>query len=255
MSSPLWQLLIGHRVMGMKVTIRGDWPGVVTLRSGFAKGVARPWNESVEDAHLRVDRGSTGFVRSAHQSLVDLGAPAVTSPPLPVPRIPMWRDAGFKPWLELHMYGRDIMRKPRAPDRPVVEGSESEWQQAVAIDARAFDQTWRLGPLGLDEARHATATSMFSVVHDDEGRVAGFVIVGIGSRIGYLQRVAVDPDMRGLGHGRALVRAAIRWTHERGGTSLLLNTQPDNQSAAALYVAEGFHRIANRLSVLRRDAG
>lgn len=238
----------------MKVSVRGDWPGVVTLRAGFAKGVARPWNESRADAHLRVDRGSVGFVKSAHSALIDLGAPAVTSPPLPVPRMSMWRDAGFAPWLELHMYGRDLMRKPPAPAHVVETGDAAAWTSAIAIDGRAFDEVWQLGPLGLAEAREATSTSVFSVVRDVEGTVAGFVIVGIGSRIGYLQRVAVDPEARGQGYGRALVRFAIRWTTEHGGTSLLLNTQPDNDLAARLYRSEGFSRIPNRLSVLRREA-
>lgn len=238
----------------MKVTVRGGWPGQVTLRSGFAKGVARPWNESIQDAHLRVDRGSVGFLQSAHTTLTELGAPAVASPPLPVPRMGMWRDAGFTPWLELHMYGRDVMRKPPAPDLPVTEGTVEDWQQAIAIDLEAFDEIWRLGPLGLAEAREATTRSTFSVVHDETGNLTGFAIVGIGSRIGYLQRVAVAPAAHGHGYGRALVRAAIRWTLEHGGTSLLLNTQPDNERAAQLYLSEGFQRIPNRLSVLRRPA-
>lgn len=238
----------------MKVAVRGEWPGRVTLRSGFARGVARPWNDSMADAHFRIDRGSVGFLMAAHETLVDLGAPAVTSPPLPVPRIPMWRDAGFVPWLELHMYGRDLMRKPPAPAHLVTDGTPEEWKAAVDIDHRAFDELWRLGALGLEEARDATATSAFSVVRTEDGSLAGFVIVGIGSRIGYLQRIAVDPAVRGHGYGRALVRAAIRWTVERGGTSLLLNTQPDNDRASRLYVSEGFNRIPNRLAVLRRAA-
>lgn len=238
----------------MKVTVRGAWPGQVTLRSGFAKGVARPWNQSVDDAHLRLDRGSVGFLESAHRALTDLGAPGVASPPLPVPRMDMWRDAGFTPWLELHMYGRDVMRKPPAPAHTVVEGTADEWRAAIEIDRVAFDELWRLGPLGMAEAREATTRSTFAVVHDHSGAIAGFAIVGIGSRIGYLQRIAVDPSSRGHGYGRALVRAAIRWTVERGGTSLLLNTQPDNDPAAQLYLSEGFHRIPNRLSVLRRAA-
>lgn len=238
----------------MKVTVRGNWPGQVTLRSGFAKGVARPWNDSVHDAHLRVDRGSVGFLNSAHVALTEMGAPGVASPPLPVPRMGMWQDAGFTPWLELHMYGRDVMRKPPAPKHPIVEGNADDWKSAIAIDTAAFDELWRLGPLGLSEAREATTHSTFSIVCDVPGHVAGFAIVGIGSRIGYLQRIAVDPELRGRGYGRALVRAAIRWTVEHGGTSLLLNTQPDNDRASHLYLSEGFQRIPNRLSVLRKPA-
>ena len=59
----------------MKITVRGTWPGQVTLRAGFAKGVARPWNESILDAHLRVDRGSVGFLKSAFDALIGAEQP------------------------------------------------------------------------------------------------------------------------------------------------------------------------------------
>ncbi len=86
----------------------------------------------------------------------------------------------------------------------------------------------------------------------DAGRTTGYAIVGAGSIAGYLQRVAVHPDFQGAGLGRSLVRASMRWARRHGAHSILLNTQPDNEVAASLYRSEGFERLLDRLTVLRR---
>ena len=85
------------------------------------------------------------------------------------------------------------------------------------------------------------------------GRVDGFAIVGAELGASYLQRVAVDPDAQGRGLGRSLVREAQRWAGGHGAHSMLLNTQPENHRAAALYRAEGFRLLPDRLEVLRRS--
>jgi ribosomal protein S18 acetylase RimI-like enzyme len=82
-------------------------------------------------------------------------------------------------------------------------------------------------------------------------RAAGFAIVGVGSIAGYLQRVAVHPDYARQGFGRSLVRAAGKWARRRGARSMMLNTQPDNESAARLYISEGFEKMLDQLTVLR----
>jgi ribosomal-protein-alanine N-acetyltransferase len=87
-------------------------------------------------------------------------------------------------------------------------------------------------------------------MHDGD-RLAGFAIVGAGSIAGYLQRVAVHPDFSGRGFGRSLVRAANQWAKRRGARSMMLNTQPDNEPAARLYVSEGFEKMLDQLTVYR----
>ena len=67
----------------------------------------------------------------------------------------------------------------------------------------------------------------------------------------YLQRIAVSPAHRGRGWGSRLILAAIRWAARHGAASILLNTPPANRPAAALYRSAGFHRLPDRLRVLR----
>ena len=93
----------------MKVRIEGDWPGSVTLQRGWARAVARPWNEDTPMAHLRVERGGTGFLEECAAAL--LGFPGVTgvlSPPLLRAARPPWEQAGFRPHARLVLMRREL---------------------------------------------------------------------------------------------------------------------------------------------------
>jgi len=165
----------------------------------------------------------------------------------------MWRDCGFAPHLVLDLFTRDLAKTVAAPTHIVSTGSKELWQRAIDVDALAFDELWQLGLLGLQEARKATPRSEFLTVMTDDKRLAGFAIVGAGSAVAYLQRVAVHPDLRGVGYGRSLVRACLQWGRSHGGRTMLLNTQPENDAAAALYISEGFELMGSGLSVLRHS--
>lgn len=238
----------------MQLTTRGTWPGEITLRQGWAKAVARPWNEHVPDAQLRSIRGSARFIEDCATYLEGLGVGGVTSPPLPEGSGLMWRTSGFRPYLTLDLFSRDLAKPVRPPSHVVLRGMQEKWDEAVSVDAMAFDPIWQLGPIGLAEARRATSRSEFLVVTDGDGHLAGFAVVGAGGAVAYLQRVAVHPDYRGQGYGRSLVRECLRWGQSHGGRTMLLNTQPENTTAAALYLSEGFGLMGSGLEVLRRPA-
>ncbi|MEU9831793.1 GNAT family N-acetyltransferase [Streptosporangium sp. NPDC048047] len=63
---------------------------------------------------------------------------------------------------------------------------------------------------------------------------------------GEIRALAVAPDARGRGVGRALVRAAIDLAARRGVGLLLLSTQPAMTTARRLYLSEGFRRLPER---------
>lgn len=241
----------------MPVTVRGSWPGSLTLRSGWSKAIARPWNDDVPIAMVRMVRGSSPFLREASQAMIRHASgggsaiEATVSPPLPPPGMRLWLDAGYEPWLDLDLYTRDLLAPMGEPRHVWEDGSKADWERAVAIDRAAFDELWRLGPIGLEEALHATPKSVFMVLRH-ESRVAGFAIVGSGVGVSYLQRVAVDPQWQGLGFGRSLVRAAMVWGRGHGGRTMLLNTQPANDRAAKLYTTAGFQRLPGGLRIARR---
>lgn len=233
--------------------MRGTWPGPIVLRQGWAKANARPWNDDVDDAQLRLIRGGEGFIRNCAEALTEAGATGVTTPPLAETGTGLWSRAGFRPYLLLHLYTRDLYRDIAEPGHTVTVGSNADWPSAVQIDRAAFPEVWRLGALGLTEAKEATPRSTFLIARSPDESVAGFAIVGAGQAVAYLQRVAVAPRQQGKGFGSSLVRAAMRWGRSHGGRTMLLNTQPDNDVAAKLYQVEGFQRMASFLEVLRYE--
>ena len=232
----------------MRVT--GDWPGRLVLRQGWAKAEARPWNKDVPDASLRLVRGSSDFLAACATYLLDLGVSGVASPPLPETSAGIWLTAGFEPHLSLDLYSRSLIGSQPEPNHEVTPRSGDSWEPIERIDHDAFPPLWRLDHDGLREALGATPHSSVLVTFD-EGRPTGFAIVGAGSIAGYLQRVAVHPDFTRQGIGRSLVRASNQWAKRRGARSMMLNTQPDNDPAARLYLSEGFEKMLDQLTVYR----
>jgi ribosomal protein S18 acetylase RimI-like enzyme len=61
-----------------------------------------------------------------------------------------------------------------------------------------------------------------------------------------LQLLAVHPDARGRGLGKALVEAGVAHARARGWQRIVLSTQPRMQAARAIYEACGFTRLPAR---------
>ena len=236
--------------MNRSISARGTWPGRITLRSGWAQSRARPFNDDLPDAALRLDRGSARFLERSARWLFDAGAPAVISSPLHSGMQRVWLEAGFEPFRELLLMERDLSRPVAKPTHHIEAGTDRDWAPALEIDQRAFSPDWRVGRHGLVDARDATSASGFFVARRDD-RVVGFSIVGVASSAGYLQRIAVDPEAQGSGLGRSLLRASLAWARGRAARTLLLNTQLDNRGAARLYLSEHFETLPQPLVLLR----
>ena len=236
----------------LKVRIEGDWPGRVTLQRGWSRAAARPWNEGTPLAHLRVERGSPGFLEDCATALLALpGVEGVLSPPLLPAARPPWEQAGFRPHARLILMRRELDGLPPA-DHLVVPGDLRDLAEALRVDQAAFDPFWRFDRTALLEAVQAPTRHAVHLVRRPGGGLAGYAITGRGGTLAYLQRVAVDPAWQGRGIGRSLVRTAAAWAEEQGASALLLNTPEENTAAAALYGAEGFRAVTGDLVVLAR---
>jgi len=233
---------------------RGEWPGPLTFRRGWARADARPWNDNDVTASLRLVRGGGGFLEACTEQLTTMGAPSVMSPPLPNSAHSPWIEAGYEPFLDLALMRLDMDEFPKSPNHLVVDGSEVQLSRLLEIDAAAFTSFWRFDEHGMTEALEATGNSETLIIRDADGGPAGFAIVGYGSAVAYLQRVAVHPTWQGQGMGRSLVRAAARRARKSGAKIMLLNTQFDNEPAIRLYEAEGFTLLPDPLSLLRFNA-
>ncbi len=74
----------------------------------------------------------------------------------------------------------------------------------------------------------------------------GFVLARVAGEEAEILTLAVAPDKRGQGLGRALLQAAIIKAEELGAQTLFLEVGADNPAALALYAALGFAKVGMR---------
>ncbi len=77
--------------------------------------------------------------------------------------------------------------------------------------------------------------------HEDDELIATAMVGHDGHR-GWVYYVAVRPDRRGHGHGRALMRACETWLSARGVPKLDLMVRSENDGVLAFYANLGYGR-------------
>ena len=70
----------------------------------------------------------------------------------------------------------------------------------------------------------------------------GAAMVGFDGHRGWVYYLAVSPERRGHGTGRALMAAAERWLRARGAPKIQLMVRADNADALGFYAALGLER-------------
>lgn len=61
-----------------------------------------------------------------------------------------------------------------------------------------------------------------------------------------IQTIAIAPEARGHGRGRALLQELLATARERGARQVFLEVRADNPTATALYRSEGFLEVGRR---------
>lgn len=126
--------------------------------------------------------------------------------------------------------------------------------ELLVIDGESFATPWNLSAAAFRHACRATSEHRVIIARAAAlGDTAdGFAIVGRAAGQAYLQRLAVHPTRRRMGIARSLVIQASQWASTRGADSLLVNTEPTNAAALALYHSLGFVTLPEPLIVLER---
>jgi len=148
--------------------------------------------------------------------------------PLPV-HLPVHPDGGPAPAVRPFRVGHD----------------EASW---LEVNNRAFNWHeeqggWDSGTLADREAQPWFDPDGF-LLHERDGRLAGFCWTKVHPDteppLGEIYVIAVDPDFRGLGLGRALAVAGLDWLASRGLGTAMLYVDGDNTPALHLYETLGF---------------
>jgi ribosomal-protein-alanine N-acetyltransferase len=99
---------------------------------------------------------------------------------------------------------------------------------------------------------------------EDEHGLAGALLLRAEAGEAEVLLVAVHPQRRGLGHGRALLRSGEAAAIEAGAGRCFLEVRAGNVAALGLYESEGYERVGCRPGyygdgedafVLARDLG
>ncbi len=221
----------------------GSWRG--DGRIAYLAPLAPAGAPSVDFLHRCLDTlAARGFTRVVTSAL----APAEQAGFLAV---------GFEEYERLHLLSHDLRDVPRPPKEPadlLRRGRGPDWPAVLAVDASAFSPFWRLDASGLSEAIDATPVTRFRVAAPRRGPagVLAYAVTGLSADQGYLQRLAVHPQHRRSGLGRALGLDGLRWLRRKGVAEAVVNTQLGNEPALALYLSLGFRHEPIQLSVLHR---
>lgn len=231
-----------------------------------------PWQGNSHVALVcptRIDRSPTSAdIRLCLEALDERGVVDAVTPALNRFEAEPFLQAGFHLHERLHLLALDLhapnlvepsqagWRKVNTPESECTFAAGKSWHdnKVLEVDAKAFQNFWRFDSLALNDAKVATPTRRYRIARI-KGKVVGYAITGRAGTRGYLQRLAVDPEVQGKGIGSALVADSCRWLINRGATQSLVNTQETNHGALGLYERLGFRQEPNGLVVLKWERG
>jgi ribosomal protein S18 acetylase RimI-like enzyme len=260
---------------------RSSTVGIVNLATAGHGARARlaPWPLEPDVGHLvLVDHEMIPTTEEVQSWLADArarGLRAVRTGALFPESTPAFLHAGFVPADRLVLLRLELADVPRRRGRHRLRTrrlGSGRLDEAATVDQRAFaaGPDLRHGPgsgpdPGSDPVSHRSRWSndadSLAAIGDATphhrsrivirgGRVVAFAISGRAGRRGYLQRLAVDPEVQRQGLGRALVDDSLAWLRRNRVAWVLVNTELDNEPAIALYESAGFVRQPGELSVL-----
>ena len=124
----------------------------------------------------------------------------------------------------------------------VTNATEAMLPQIERIEQACFSVPWTRSQLAsqLDADRHV----FLAAVRD--GEVLGYVGMMYVLDEGYIANVAVSPDARRQGVGRALISALLARAEELELAFVTLEVRPSNSAAVALYSGFGFEPVGRR---------
>jgi ribosomal-protein-alanine N-acetyltransferase len=96
---------------------------------------------------------------------------------------------------------------------------------------------------------------VFALLVEGEARLAGMIVCRAVAGEAAVLTVAVDPDARRQGLGRALVEAALGLMRQQGAIEVFLEVAIDNHEALRLYERIGFEQAGLRRGYYDRGGG
>ena len=141
----------------------------------------------------------------------------------------------------------------RKPTFFIEPASEGDLQALADIHAAGFSETWDEDAI----AGLAASRGMICLVaRPDSAREepAAFVLVRNSGEEAEIITIAVAPQWRGCGAGRALMDHVVRHLQAERAQKLFLEVNEQNRAALALYRALGFRQVGTRKGYYKSNA-
>ncbi|MCS6827645.1 MAG: GNAT family N-acetyltransferase [Caldilinea sp.] len=161
------------------------------------------------------------------------------------------RSAGMAQAERVEFFSLENLQRRQGPQFDVTAAclirpaAATELDALTTLDACAFEPLWRYSRRQMQDALN-TGPVLIAQVND---QLVGYMAFQFLEETCLLVRLAVHPDWRGWGIGRALFGAALLQAQRHGCTRALLNTQAGNQRAKDIYHAFGFRPTGESFAV------
>jgi ribosomal-protein-alanine N-acetyltransferase len=136
--------------------------------------------------------------------------------------------------------------------RPAVE---ADIAAMVAIERASFSDPWTAAAMAStlrhDHMRVLVAAERGDLSGDGAGRPLGYVVAMIAGPEAEIADLAVSPDARRRGIGRALIDRLLGSLEAEGVVSVFLEVRESNHAARRLYESRDFHGIGRRRGYYR----
>ncbi|HYU52783.1 MAG TPA: GNAT family N-acetyltransferase [Gemmatimonadaceae bacterium] len=128
---------------------------------------------------------------------------------------------------------------------------DADWSDWLRLSLALFPEYSAEGlDAGMREHRARPDAEVF-VAEREDGSVAGFVEVGSRpyadgcdtSPVGYIEAWYVDPDVRRMGYGHALLAAAEEWARGRGYREMASDSRLDSEISHAAHRRAGYDEV------------
>ena len=116
-----------------------------------------------------------------------------------------------------------------------------------AIEQDVFTDPW-----STQDFRDCLASDAVFLVAKNADQVAGYVVAIDAADEGEILNLAVAPQGRRRGLGRALVERVLDVLSGRGASQIYLEVRESNAPARRLYAAHGFREVGRRKEYYRR---
>lgn len=160
---------------------------------------------------------------------------------------------GFKRRDNVITFMLDTRTLPLRPANPTViirPAFSSDMWAVLDVDWRAFAPPWQLSSEDMRQARRLSANHSVALLDD---HIVGYQLSTTYQQQGHLARLAVLPELQGLGIGAALVTDMIQRFARREIWMITVNTQATNNVSRRLYARLGFERTNHDMPFWQYD--